>query len=265
MKRWTWGVVLCAGWMAMAAGWPLAGRAQEQKPASEVGARCNLKVFGEKDTKRFLNFDGDLRAAIQGRDTARLAALVLFPLRVNDDRGSIFIHDARSLDGEFDRIFPEAIRKAILSSTRDSIWCNYSGIAYGEDRVWVNVTDKGFFLWSVNLPERKGTPGKNTAELACHTDTLRVAIDRAKDDTVRYRAWKLDESLNDRPVIEIEKGKGSIEGTGPCSHLEWSFATATGTMLVMEPGCVEAAPPDGAQAEIVITAMGGKETSSWCF
>jgi len=76
--------------------------------------------------------------------------------------GAIFIHDAKSLQGHFELAFPSAIRQAILFSTRDDISCNYVGIDYGDGSVWVNVTDRGFFLMTVNLRrinqvERKGS------------------------------------------------------------------------------------------------------------
>ena len=260
---------LNGGLAVLVACFPALVCAQEQESAAVLGARCDLSVFGEKDTAKFLAFDRDLRAAIEHRDTARLALLIDFPLRINDDGGSFFLHDARSLDGEYERLFPEPIRRAILASTHDTIWCNYSGIVYGEDRVWVDVTDKGIFLASVNLPSPKthAPAKKQGVDLACHTDDLRIVIDRSGDDSRRYRTWKLSGSLSEKPVIEIEKGTGAFEGTGPCSHMEWNFKGPQGSILVMEPGCYgdEDEPPHGAQAEIVTTGANGKEESKWCF
>lgn len=263
-----WFAALNAGLSVLLTGCPTVASAQDKQSASVLGEHCNLTVFGEKDTAKFLAFDRDLRAAIGRRDTAKLALLINFPLRVNDDGGSVFIHDARSLDGEYEKVFPPPIRRAILASTHDTIWCDYSGIAYGVDRLWVDVTDKGFFLASVNLTStRKATPPrKRKIDLACHTDALRIVIDRASDDSARYRAWKLTGSLSEKPATEIEKGSGKIEGTGPCAHWEWNFKGAQSQILVMEPGCYgEVEPPHGAQAEIVVTGADGNEKSQWCF
>jgi hypothetical protein len=247
----------------------LAGAQTKAKSdASVVGEKCDLAVFGAKDTAQFLAFDRDLRAAIEQRDMAKLALLVEFPLRVDDDKGAIFIHDASSLEGHFDQIFTPEIRKTVLSSTRDTIWCNYSGIDYGNGNVWVNVTDKGFFLMTVNLPavyETKVATGR-TLDLACHTDKLRIVIDSTKDGTPRYRSWSFARSLGDVPDLEIAKGESKFEGTGPCAHRSWTFHAGKAEISLEDAGgCVEVEPPKNATAELFVRVGGEKEQKSWCF
>ncbi len=245
------------------------GRAQQEKSATEVGARCNVSVFGEKSTEKFLAFDRDLRKAIETRDVGKLALLTEFPLRVDDSGGAYFIHEGRSLAGHFDQIFTPEIRKAILSTTRDEIWCNYTGIAYGSDRVWINVTDKGFFVMTVNLPgNHAAAPRERTVEMSCSTDRLRILIDSDKNGVPRYRSWSKQRSLFDPPDLEIATGKGDIEGTGPCAHHLWSFHAGKAEIRLEEPGCYgdDDAPPEKAQAQLFVKAdEKAEERASWCF
>jgi hypothetical protein len=93
-----------------------------------VGENCDLAVFGEKDTKTFLRFDKELRNALVKHDTGAITLLASYPLRINDSRGSYYIHDAASLALRFEELFPPPIRNAILGERLVTISCNYSGI-----------------------------------------------------------------------------------------------------------------------------------------
>lgn len=238
--------------------------------ATVVGDKCDLSVFGEKDTTKFLMFNQDLREAIKNQDAGRLALLIDFPLRIDDDHGAIFIHDAASLQGHFELAFPPAIRQAILSSTRDDIWCNYAAIGYGDGSVWVNVTDRGFFLMTVNLPPGKSNPTQEThaVSLACNTKQTRILIDATKDGTARFRSWGFSRSLSDAPDSEIGGGTESVEGTGPCAHRVWTFKNAKTQITLEAPGCYgdNDGPPQGAQAQLSIS-MGNAAAPApeWCF
>lgn len=252
---------------------PTAASRTANAQSSIVGTGCDLVVFGEKDTKVFSVFDHDLRNAIEKRDVSKLAVMVQFPLRVTDDRGIIFIHDARSLQGYFDQIFTPAIRQSILSSTHDTIGCNYAGIEYGDGRVWINVTDKGYFVMTVNLPkaDQNNAAVTRTVAMACHTDELRIAVDVAQDGAARFRAWRFGRSLSESPDRVMERGKESFEGTGPCAHRVWAFQTDKEEILLSEPGCYGDAdgPPPNAQAQLVISEPGDASHSrakiAWCF
>lgn len=243
--------------------------AQTHKQPVVGGEKCDLRVFGEESTAKFLAFDHDLREAIEKQDAGKLALLVEFPLRVDEDGEAIFIHDARSLEGHFEQIFTPEIRKTILSATHDDISCNYAGIDYGNGEVWVNVTDKGYFLMTVNLPSTKTAPARKAqkVDLTCHTDQVRILIDSTKDGTARYRAWSIARSLYDAPDLEIERGEAAIEGTGPCAHRTWAFHTGKTAIHIEEPGCYgEVEPPRDAQAELSVKGDSQTEAkTSWCF
>jgi hypothetical protein len=243
-----------------------------QGQSTVVGKECDLAVFGDKNTKSFLQFDHDLRDAVEKNDAEKLALLVQYPLMVGYDRGRIYIHDAGSLQGHLKEIFTPAIRKAILSTKRDNIWCNYTGIAYGRDmtNVWVNVTDQGYFVMTINNPNgvHEEVSKGRSVDLACHTKDVRILIDSTPDGVPRFRAWSFSSSLSGPPDIEIPTGKASWGGTGPCAAESWNFQNGNTWFELDGIGCYgeDNPPPSGARAQFVTSNESGKEQKSeWCY
>lgn len=239
--------------------------------STEVGKRCNLSVFGEKNTDGFFTFDRDFRDAIENEDAGRLALLTQFPLMVNDERGTILIPDAKSFQGHFADVFTPAIRHIILTATRETIWCNYTGISYGNGDLWINVTDQGFFLMTINSPDALPSVSSKdrSIDLACHTKDRRVLIDSTPKGVPRLRTWSFAHSLSRPPDLEIAAGKDEWGGTGPCAGQTWTFHSGNSTITVDSAnGCWpdDNQPPHNAQAQITVTdATGKQESSNWCF
>lgn len=75
----------------------IAPRTAFSQQPSWIGESCDLRVFGVAETAGFLTFDRDLRHALSKQDAGSLALLVRFPLRINGDRGSWYVNDARPL------------------------------------------------------------------------------------------------------------------------------------------------------------------------
>jgi hypothetical protein len=245
---------------------------QSAAQSTKVGKSCDLSVFGEKNTDAFLAFDRDFRDAIERQDTGKLALLTQFPLMVNDAGGATEIPSADSLQGHFAQIFTPAIRHIILSSTHDSLWCNYTGISYNAaGNVWINVTNQGFFLMTVNMPDalsNSSTKGRSD-DLACHTKDRRILIDSTPKGVPRFRSWSFAQSLSGPPDLVIGTGKMDWEGTGPCAHRMWTFQENHLQITVESAdGCYgdDDQPPRNAQAQITVTDATGKQQSSdWCF
>lgn len=245
--------------------------AQQAASPTKVGEGCDLRVFGEKDTVKFLAFDSDLRKAIETRDIGRLALLILFPLRISDGRGDYYIHDIRALEGHFDQVFPPAFRKQLLATSRDGIECTYAGIRYGDEPlVWVDAIDRGYFLAGVNHFDtgQAEWDASVRANLGCSDKDWRILIDHKVGKQLRYRAWKSEHSLYAAPDVEIAGGEESVEGTGPCAHRVWAFHQGTLDVQLEEPGCYgdNDGPPSGAQAHLSVkTGENSAEKTSWCF
>jgi len=237
--------------------------------SSILGKQCDLAVFGEKDTTKFLAFDQELRAALKADDIGKLALLIQFPLRIDDNRGAWFIHDPASLQGRYKEIFPPTVRKTILESTRDTIWCNYTGVDYGNGNIWINATDRGYYLMTINMPTalKDGPSLYPKVDLACSTNKHRILIDLSKNGEAHYRSWNTGRLLTDKPDLELFKGEKSFEGTGPCAHEIWKFQNSTAAYEVESAeGCYSDtdSPPANAKAQLSVT-VAGKSTQAWCF
>ncbi len=235
-----------------------------------VGKNCDLAVLGANEAKTFLAFDRELRSALSKQDAGMMALLVRNPLRINDDRGSYYVEDAASLQGRFHDIFPPAVRQAVLNERPEAIECSYRGIMYGDGVVWVNPTNKGYLIWTINLPAasrstRAAVPGN--VEFACETKQHRVIVDIGAQGAPRYRAWNKPRPLTEEPSMEVTQGKRTFEGTGPCAHPVWTFTRGSTTFIVEGMDCSSDSdpPPDGANGRLEVLAGDRPEATWWCF
>jgi hypothetical protein len=98
-----------------------------------------------------LIFDKELRGALGTADVARIALLVEYPLRVNDEGGSFYIHDAASLHGHFGEIFTPKVRKAIVGHPLEAEQCGAYTVRYRNGEVWVNLYERSYRISSINV------------------------------------------------------------------------------------------------------------------
>jgi hypothetical protein len=241
--------------------------------ASIVGPSCDLKVLGGTQAKDFLAFDRDLRGALSTQDAGKVALLVNFPLRVNDDRGSYYIQDAQSLQGRFNEIFPDTVRKTVLNEKPEAIECTWWGIMYGNGEVWVHSANGRYGIASVSLPDagqlfRPSKPGG--VQFACRTAKSRAIVDIGPDGTPHYRGWNATTSLTEKPDIDIPKGTATLEGTGSCAHRTWTFKGPTLKVVIEELGCMPDSnqPPQGAVGILDVSPIPPPPDAyitPWCF
>ena len=235
--------------------------------ATKIG-NCDLATAGGSDAKEFLRFQQELQKAVAGQDAGAMALLVENPLRVNNGRGAYYLKDARSLQSQFQEIFPAAVREVILSARPEALSCTYRGIMYGNGEVWAALTNHGYAIQTVNLPSDDVATASNRphVEFVCRTDKHRIVIDSTAAGTSRYRAWNQPRSIMDKPDLEISKGSQNLEGSGPCVHSVWLFASGAAKYQVNDIGCYPDSnqPPVGATGQLTVTA-GGKTSSAWCY
>jgi hypothetical protein len=237
--------------------------------ATELGGTCDLSVLGAKETRSFLEFDRELRYALSSQDAGVMALLVKPSLRVDDDRGSFYIDDPRSLQLRFDEIFPPTVRDAVLKSRPEKLWCNYGGVSYSDGLVWVNYSGEHYAIQTVNIPASAHPPKApgNTAEFVCDADKHRVIVDAVGDGPPRYRAWTKPHSITEKPDLEIAAGKRGVEGSGPCSYTIWKF-TNNGTEFDLSGpgGCYEESkqPPADSKGTLEVSVPGKPIVSWWC-
>jgi hypothetical protein len=172
----------------------------------------------------FVSFNSELNAAMKELDAGKTALLVIYPLRVNDPRGTYYIRDARSLQGRFKDIFSAAVREVIATQKIDSSSCNPGRFMYGNGDVWIALTDQGYAIETVNVAgedENRNAVGR--VQVTCKTEGNRIIIDVDVSGTLRFRAWKKGQSLTQKPYTELHDGKQSMEGTGACAYPIWTF------------------------------------------
>jgi hypothetical protein len=237
---------------------------------AKVNESCDLSVFSVSETKTFLQFDKELRTALAQGDAAKMALLSDYPLRVGDYARGYLIPDPASLQGHFDKIFPPSLRKQLASEPFEKIWCNYTGITYSNGVLWVQPTDHGYRLHSINLPPAKKLSElpPRRVELVCRTSKTRAVVDAEQSSREsRLRLWDIPHSLDAKPDIDV-RGVEILEGTGPCAHAYYKFEFGNQIIQIDDArGCSsgEDAPPKDAVAQITTTDAKGKDTSTWCY
>ena len=252
---------------------PLVFLALLTKPASpqaaNLGENCDLSVFGAKETKSFLEFDREFRYALSSQNAAVMALLVKPSLRIGDNRGNFFLEDPRSLQLRFQEIFTPAVRDAVLQQRPEKLWCNDSGVMYGDGVVWANYTGQRYVIGSVNVPAspHPTESPERTVEFVCDADKHRVIVDAVGDGAPRYRAWTKPHSLTEKPDLEIAGGKREFQGSGVCAYTIWRF-TSRGTEFEVDERevCYEEGkqPPADSNGTLEVSMPGKPAVSWWC-
>lgn len=240
--------------------------------STRLSANCDLSSVGASDSKGFLTFDSEFRAALTQQDAAIMSLLVQYPLRINDGRGSWYVQDAESLQRRFQEIFPPALRSAVLADKITALSCMGAGVMYANGTVWVNLMNseskspgRRYLVESVNEPDGPETP--RNVRMSCQTARHRIVLDNGAGDAVRYRDWDTPRSLLEKPSLEIANGKETSEGTGACRHWVWTFDTGGATIVLQTIGCYEesSGPPPGAHGQLSVSVKGHPDDLSWCF
>lgn len=221
---------------------------------------------------RFEAFDTELREAIAKQDTAALALLVEFPLRLNLPDGTVMsLVNPRALQTQLGLAFPPAVRKAILESRPTDMIHRASGTGYRGGVAWVELVgsddSERYRLTTVNLPGQDAPSLAGAAprlEFVCDAAKHRAIVDSA-GDTPRYRVWNKPRSVTEEPDLEIRAGSRDFEGTTPCTHAIWTFRSGTAVYTVEELGCAEGDETGRAKGELIVKLAPDRELRWWCF
>ncbi len=227
-----------------------------------------LAVVAPSEEETFLTFDGELRAALASDDPTYLTLLASYPLRVNDNGGTINIRNATTLYNMSETVFPEALRNQVLNTDLADVICNSSGIGYGSGRLWIKFRRDGdggrFEIRSVNLPRVQGE-SSTSIEFVCRTSEFRSVVDRGFDGALRLRSWNVPRLVSEAPDLELFSGRQDSEGTSVCAHRIFSFEDEDTTYSMRELGCSAAPPPENSVGTVSIRMGGTEVASAWCF
>lgn len=230
---------------------------------------CNAMPEGAQHYFGFNQFDSELRQALKAHDATALAFLVQFPLRINSSKGTILLGDAEALRTRFDDIFSQGTIQSILETDADaaSLGCNAEGIGYGRGDIWVNATERGYSIWTVN-PEsaRPGNERKaGLVDYVCQTDSYRIVIDEPSGE-LRYRSWNRPHAITASPDLQVTQGKQTFGGTNVCAVPVYTFHNGTTTYRIGAGlGCFEKEPPKGATGDLEVATHGKIVLQTWCF
>jgi hypothetical protein len=243
--------------------------AQDARPADPCSAMPDAGSAGSKNFLSFDQFDKELRTAVANQDALALAFLVRFPMRVNDEGGTISLDDPAALKTHFQEVFTPAVRKAILGQSTKDQGCMAGGVMYGRGVIWAYASQRGYAIWSVN---RDAVPPYSVnkwnipkIEFICQTETHRIVIDAVAGGAPRYRVWNKPRPVTEPPDLEIAKGEGTFEGTNFCAVPIYTFKSST-TVYRVEggTGCDNEASKD-ATGRLEVSMVGKPPSESWCY
>jgi len=247
-------------------------RAQQSANALDP---CGAMPKSDAAAKHFLTFaafDKELRDALEHQDAVALSFLVQFPLRVNDNGGTISIDDASALKTHFQEVFTPAVRKEILADHDEPGGCGIEGVGYGRGVLWVQASDRGYAIYVVNRDSVAPYASGNTAKInyVCQTQTHRIAIDTLADGTLRYRSWNKPRPVTGEPDLDLKPGTQSFEGTNVCAFPVYTFKSGK-TEITIDGGlgCGPDSGPDAspkdATGHLRITIADKTVTDVWCY
>jgi len=246
--------------------------AQSATPTDPCGAMPTGKTSAAKSFLAFDQFSRELRAALATQDALAMAFLVKFPLRVGDANGSISINDAGALNAHFQEVFTPAVRKEILDGKSNDFACNVEGIGYARGVIWVEASDRGYAIKTVNRdaapPFNDGKSKVPHTDYICQTQSHRIVIDTTGDAAPRYRSWNKPKPITEVPDLEIAKGEQTFEGSDVCAVPVWTFKRGTAVYTVEGSlGCYESnhPPPEGATGDLDVTVAGKQVSTVWCY
>jgi hypothetical protein len=89
--------------------------------------------------RRIEAFARELQAALRGHDTARVADLVAYPLRVNTFGKPTRQLGRAALLKQFDQVFVPAVVQQVQQQDPAALFQNYQGLMFGSGAVWANA------------------------------------------------------------------------------------------------------------------------------
>ncbi|WP_149095222.1 hypothetical protein [Paenibacillus terrae] len=113
-----------------------------------------FEVAGIQDPNAFLNTFKALQKAVADNEKEKVANYIFYPLRVNDSEKALTIPNKKEFIANYDQIFTDAIREALVNQKTDDLFVNYQGVMVGSGELWLRrATDnpKLFGVFSVNL------------------------------------------------------------------------------------------------------------------
>ena len=112
--------------------WTVDGAAQTTP--TDLDKSIDLSVGSHVKVERLLT---DLQASVAKHNTAAVAALVHYPIKVNPGKHPITIKNPKAFIKDYDRIITQDIAAAIYKQKYDALFVNSQGVMIGDGEVWI--------------------------------------------------------------------------------------------------------------------------------
>jgi len=116
----------------------------EQKPN-------RYEVAGITNPVAFEAFFGQLQKAVKRGDKNEVAKNVKYPLRVNKEGASRFVHNEKQFLTEYDLIMTGKVRQALLQQKVTNTFVNDQGVMVGDGELWLGQFGNEFGIFAINL------------------------------------------------------------------------------------------------------------------
>lgn len=99
-------------------------------------------VAGADDDRAVEAFLSELKEAVAKNDRAKVASMVSFPLRLNNDRRKTFVRSRADLLRRYDAVFNRKVKDALARQTAAGLFTNSQGIMVGDGEIWFRPEGK---------------------------------------------------------------------------------------------------------------------------
>jgi hypothetical protein len=105
-----------------------------QTPTADLDKSIDLSVGSHVKVQHLLT---DLQQAVAQHNTAAVAALVHYPIKVNPGKHPITIKSPKAFAKDYDSIITHDISDVILKQKYDALFVNSQGVMLGDGEVWI--------------------------------------------------------------------------------------------------------------------------------
>lgn len=236
---------------------------------TRLGPKCDLSIYahGPAIKKAFLEFDSDLRAGLKKPDGGFVLHLLHYPFTSElQGPGPTEFRNSWQAHFRIKELFSPALRSIIQKQDIKDISCDTYGLYYGDKNLTVepnftpvttNRTDINFEIISISGPDYK-------TQFVCNTVKHWIVVDSNGPGFYRYRAWNKPRPDTDAPDLEIDSGKGDVEGSGSCKHSVWKFSNDNAEYVISKRNCAEHNAPQGWKGKLDVLINGKRVESRWC-
>jgi hypothetical protein len=105
-----------------------------QTTPTDLDKSIDLSVGSHVKVERLLT---DLQASVAKHNTAAVAALVHYPIKVNPGKHPITIKTPKAFIKDYDRIITADISDVILKQKYEALFVNSQGVMLGDGEVWI--------------------------------------------------------------------------------------------------------------------------------